>query len=41
MCGTCGGVGMGTGSFLKAGDVMETEIEGLGRMRNRFVEDQS
>jgi 2-keto-4-pentenoate hydratase/2-oxohepta-3-ene-1,7-dioic acid hydratase in catechol pathway len=35
--GTCGGVGQGTNSFLKVGDVMETEIEGLGRMRNRFV----
>lgn len=41
ICGTCGGVGMGTGTFLKAGDVMETEVEGLGRMRNRLVEDQS
>ena len=39
-CGTCGGVGQGTNSFLKVGDVMETEIEGLGRMRNRFVADQ-
>jgi 2,4-didehydro-3-deoxy-L-rhamnonate hydrolase len=36
-CGTCGGVGQGTSSFLKPGDVMETEIENLGRMRNRFV----
>jgi 2-keto-4-pentenoate hydratase/2-oxohepta-3-ene-1,7-dioic acid hydratase in catechol pathway len=36
-CGTCGGVGQGTNSFLKPGDVMETEIEGLGKMRNRFV----
>ncbi len=36
-CGTCGGVGQGTNSFLKAGDVMETEIEGLGRMKNRIV----
>jgi len=36
-CGTCGGVGQGTNTFLKVGDVMETEIEGLGRMRNRFV----
>ncbi|HJU18238.1 MAG TPA: fumarylacetoacetate hydrolase family protein [Stellaceae bacterium] len=37
--GTCGGVGQGTHTFLQAGDVMETEIEGLGRMRNRFVEE--
>jgi 2-keto-4-pentenoate hydratase/2-oxohepta-3-ene-1,7-dioic acid hydratase in catechol pathway len=36
-CGTCGGVGQGTNTFLKAGDVMETEIESLGRMRNRFI----
>jgi 2,4-didehydro-3-deoxy-L-rhamnonate hydrolase len=36
-CGTCGGVGQGTNTFLKAGDVMETEIESLGEMRNRFI----
>jgi 2,4-didehydro-3-deoxy-L-rhamnonate hydrolase len=36
-CGTCGGVGQGTNTFLKIGDVMETEIESLGKMRNRFV----
>lgn len=36
-CGTCGGVGQGTNTFLAAGDVVETEIEGLGKMRNRFV----
>jgi 2,4-didehydro-3-deoxy-L-rhamnonate hydrolase len=36
-CGTCGGVGQGTNTFLAAGDVMETEIETLGKMRNRFV----
>ena len=36
-CGTCGGVGQGTNTFLKAGDIMETEIEGLGKMRNRFI----
>lgn len=40
VCGTCGGVGQGTNTFLKAGDVMETEVEGLGKMRNRFVEDR-
>ena len=40
-CGTCGGVGQGTNTFLKVGDIMETEVEGLGRMRNRFVEDRS
>ena len=36
-CGTCGGVGQGTNTFLKPGDLMETEIESLGRMRNRLV----
>jgi len=36
-CGTCGGVGQGTNTFLKAGDVMETEVELLGKMRNRMV----
>jgi 2,4-diketo-3-deoxy-L-fuconate hydrolase len=36
-CGTCGGVGQGTNTFLKVGDVMETEIELLGKMRNRFI----
>jgi hypothetical protein len=36
-CGTCGGGGQGINTFLKVGDVMETEIEGLGKMRNRFV----
>lgn len=30
-------VGQGTNTFLKAGDVVETEIELLGRMRHRFV----
>jgi len=36
-CGTCGGVGQGSNTFLKVGDVMETEIESLGKMHNRFV----
>jgi 2-keto-4-pentenoate hydratase/2-oxohepta-3-ene-1,7-dioic acid hydratase in catechol pathway len=40
-CGTCGGVGQGTNTFLKVGDVMETEIEGLGKMRNRFVPEKT
>ncbi len=39
VCGTCGGVGQGTNTFLQPGDVMETEVEGLGKMRNRFVEE--
>jgi 2-keto-4-pentenoate hydratase/2-oxohepta-3-ene-1,7-dioic acid hydratase in catechol pathway len=33
-CGTCGGVGQGSNTFLKVGDVMETEIESLGKMHN-------
>ena len=41
VCGTCGGVGQGTNTFLNVGDVMETEVETLGKMRNRFVEDRS
>ena len=38
-CGTCGGVGQGTNTFLAAGDLLETEIESLGKMRNRFVDE--
>jgi len=30
-------VGQGTNTFVKVGDVMETEVEGLGKMRNKFV----
>ena len=41
VCGTCGGVGQGTNTFLKAGDVMETEVESLGKMRNNLVEERS
>jgi 2-keto-4-pentenoate hydratase/2-oxohepta-3-ene-1,7-dioic acid hydratase in catechol pathway len=39
MTGTPSGVGMGERpqSFLKAGDVVETEISGIGRMVNRMV----
>ncbi len=35
--GTPSGVGQGRGKFLKAGDVVEAEIEGLGRQHNRGV----
>lgn len=35
--GTTGGVGQGSNTFLKVGDIVETEIEGLGRQRNRMV----
>jgi 2-keto-4-pentenoate hydratase/2-oxohepta-3-ene-1,7-dioic acid hydratase in catechol pathway len=37
--GTCGGVGQGTNTFLKPGDVVETEIGPLGRQRNRVVDE--
>jgi 2-keto-4-pentenoate hydratase/2-oxohepta-3-ene-1,7-dioic acid hydratase in catechol pathway len=36
--GTPGGVGEARGRFLRAGDVVETEIAGIGRMRNPVVE---
>src|SRR3954451_10180890 len=35
--GTPAGVGMGRGRYLRAGDVTELEVEGLGRQRQRFV----
>jgi 2-keto-4-pentenoate hydratase/2-oxohepta-3-ene-1,7-dioic acid hydratase in catechol pathway len=37
LTGTPAGVGAATGTFLAEGDVIETEIEGLGTMRNRCV----
>lgn len=36
--GTPGGVGEARGRFLRDGDVVETEIEGIGTMRNPVVE---
>jgi 2,4-diketo-3-deoxy-L-fuconate hydrolase len=41
VCGTCGGVGQGTNTFLNVGDVMETEVEGVGKMRNTFVAEKA
>jgi 2-keto-4-pentenoate hydratase/2-oxohepta-3-ene-1,7-dioic acid hydratase in catechol pathway len=41
VCGTCGGVGQGTNTFINVGDVMETEVEGLGKMRNKFVAEKA
>lgn len=35
--GTPAGVGAGRGEFLKPGDVVVTEIEGIGRLTNRCV----
>jgi 2,4-diketo-3-deoxy-L-fuconate hydrolase len=40
LTGTPSGVGAAQGVFLKPGDVIDTEIEGLGRMRNRCVAEQ-
>jgi 2,4-diketo-3-deoxy-L-fuconate hydrolase len=37
LTGTPSGVGAADGTFLRPGDVVETEIEGLGTMRNRCV----
>jgi 2-keto-4-pentenoate hydratase/2-oxohepta-3-ene-1,7-dioic acid hydratase in catechol pathway len=37
LTGTPSGVGVAQGTFLQPGDVVETEIEGLGAMRNRCV----
>jgi 2-keto-4-pentenoate hydratase/2-oxohepta-3-ene-1,7-dioic acid hydratase in catechol pathway len=33
--GTPSGVGAATGEFLKPGDVVEVEVEGLGRLVNQ------
>ena len=35
--GTVAGVGQGAGIFLKPSDVVETEVQGLGRQKNRVV----
>lgn len=35
--GTPAGVGHGAGTYLKPGDIVETEVEGLGAMRNNVV----
>lgn len=37
LTGTPAGVGAGRGVFLKAGDVVTVEIEGLGRIRNQIA----
>jgi 2,4-didehydro-3-deoxy-L-rhamnonate hydrolase len=36
--GTPNGIGMQLGFFLKVGDVMEAEVEGLGAQRNRLID---
>ena len=35
--GAIAGVGQGTGTFLKPGDIVEAEAGGIGRQRNRVV----
>jgi 2-keto-4-pentenoate hydratase/2-oxohepta-3-ene-1,7-dioic acid hydratase in catechol pathway len=35
--GTPNGIGIYTGIFIKAGDLIECEIDGLGVQRNRLV----
>ena len=35
--GTPNGIGMQLGFFLKVGEVMEAEVEGMGAQRNRLV----
>lgn len=39
--GTPAGVGMPKGEFLKVGDVVVVEIEGLGRLQNRIIADRA
>lgn len=39
--GTPAGVGMPKGEFLKPGDEVVVEIEGLGQLKNRIVEDRA
>lgn len=37
LTGTPAGVALGTGKYLRAGDVVEIEVEGLGRLRSEVV----
>jgi 2-keto-4-pentenoate hydratase/2-oxohepta-3-ene-1,7-dioic acid hydratase in catechol pathway len=37
LTGTPGGVGLATGAYLKAGDLVEIDIEGIGRLTNPVV----
>ena len=39
MTGTPSGVGLSTSTWLKAGDVLEAEITGLGALTVRIVDD--
>lgn len=40
LTGTCAGGGVGTGNYLKVGDVVECEIEKLGILRNAVIADR-
>jgi 2-keto-4-pentenoate hydratase/2-oxohepta-3-ene-1,7-dioic acid hydratase in catechol pathway len=37
LTGTPSGVALATGNYLRVGDVVEVEIEGIGRLRNEVV----
>ncbi|GAA3543416.1 fumarylacetoacetate hydrolase family protein [Amycolatopsis ultiminotia] len=37
LTGTPGGVGMGSGRFLRAGQLVEVQLEGVGTLRNRVT----
>lgn len=37
--GTCAGVGIASGRFLRPGDVVKVEIDQLGHIENRFIAD--
>jgi 2-keto-4-pentenoate hydratase/2-oxohepta-3-ene-1,7-dioic acid hydratase in catechol pathway len=41
LTGTPGGVGLATSAYLKAGDLVEIEIEGIGRLTNPVVASSS
>ncbi len=38
--GTPDGVGYATGTYLKEGDVVVSEIEGIGTMKNRCIQER-
>ena len=40
LTGTPAGVGLATGTFLKIGDVIDAEIDGLGRLSFEIIEDK-
>ena len=40
LTGTPSGVGLASGTFLKVGDTVDAEIDGLGRLSVEIVPDQ-